>query len=129
MLEIRFEHQAVLGEQWQAWIPLGYLLFLAVTIPIGIWKLDGFGSKLLPSAFAGLMVVGLLGFWFHAKGKLSNRMSTIISTVISQPGQLLATNDDDTTAPLLAPLSFVGLGAMGILISIMRCGKIEQGDK
>jgi len=121
LLEIRFEHQAVLGETWRAWIPLGYLSLMCVIIPIGVFTIDRFGSKLLAVAFSGLMIVGSLGFWFHGKDKLSQRIETIISTIVSQPGRLLETNDQDTTAPLLAPLSLVGLGAMGFLISMMRC--------
>lgn len=124
LLEIRFEHQAVLGETWQAWIPLGYLSLICLLIPFGLIKIDRFGSKILAVAFIGLMVVGTLGFWFHAKGNLSLRFGTIVTTILSRPGQLLETEDQDTTAPLLAPLSLVGLGAMGFLISIMRSGDL-----
>lgn len=124
LLEIRFEHQAMLGETWQAWIPLGYLTLLAFVIPIGLITIDRIGSKLLAIAFVGLIIVGSLGFWFHAKGKLSQRLRAILTTVQSQPGQLLTNGDvDDTTAPLLAPLSLVGLGTMGLLISILRTGE------
>jgi hypothetical protein len=126
LLEIRYAHQAVLGEAWQSWIPLGYLALMCIVIPFGMIAIDRFGSKLLAIAFAGLLIVGCLGFWFHAKGKLQLRFGTVVTTVLSEPGQLLETEDQDTTAPLLAPLSLAGLGAIGILVSILRSREIRS---
>lgn len=123
LVEIRFEHQAVMGEKWQAWIPLAYLGFMAICIPLGLLTLRSFGGKLLALVFGGLVVVGLCGFWFHAKATPLPAIQKVIKTITSQPGQLLQ-SDDDFSAPLLAPLSLVGLALMGILISLLNLDQL-----
>lgn len=118
LLEVRFEHQAILGEKQQAWIPLVYSVFMCVAIPIGLATKSNIGVKFLVSSFIGLASVGLLGIWFHAGNKPEVRISAIMKTATSRPGELVST-DDDSAAPLLAPFALVGLGAMGVLISLL----------
>ena len=129
LVEIRFEHQSVLADQWQAWIPLAYLAFMVFAIPMGLrihWK---FGRKILAGVFGALAVVGLCGFWFHGKGKPLPAIKRIVTTVLSQPGQLLQiAADEDFSAPLLAPLSLVGLGVMGILISLWNHNQPQPAE-
>jgi hypothetical protein len=118
LLEVRFEHQAILGEKPQAWIPLAYCGFMLVAIPVGLATKNTFGVRFLVSSFIGLAVVGLMGVWFHAGQKPDVRISAIIKTATSTPGEMVAT-DDDSGAPLLAPFALFGLGAMGVLISLL----------
>ena len=113
LMDIRYEHRAVLGEKWQAWIPIVYLAVSLVLVPIGILTIRRIGRILLTVMFAGLIAVGALGFWFHAQGKPVARVITFAQTVMREPGHL--DSDDDSLPPILAPLALVGLGAIGIL--------------
>lgn len=125
VVEIRFEHQAVLADKWQAWIPVFYLAIMAVAIPIGVVFSDRrICCKLLAAAFCGLAAVGAAGFWLHAKGNPVRGVQRILATITSPPGQLLESGEDDPIAPLLAPISLVGLGAIGAVVSLME---MKQG--
>jgi hypothetical protein len=37
MVEIRFEHQAVLAKKWQAWIPLAYTSSMLAAGPLALF--------------------------------------------------------------------------------------------
>ena len=120
-VEIRFEHSAVMGEKWQAWIPCAYLPALLVLIPIGLIFFRRFGRNLLVVLFACLIVVGTLGFWFHSKGKPVEKVWHVIATDLEQPGHIKDSDDDEDTAPpILAPLSLAGLGTIGVLVSFLN---------
>jgi hypothetical protein len=113
LMDIRYEHRAVLAEKWQARIPIFYLSASLLLVPVGILSLRRIGRHLLGVLFAGLIVVGCLGFWFHAQGKPVARITSFIQTIMRAPGHLEA--DDESVPPILAPLALVGLGAIGIL--------------
>lgn len=123
LAEIRFEHQAVLAEKWQSWIPIAYLSSMLLVGPIGILTIEKFGRILLVILFAGLMILGIVGFGFHSQGKPLARLNNVISVDLSRPGQLTASDSNDTVPPLLAPLSLVGLGAIGVLTSLWKSRK------
>src|SRR3954469_2709630 len=114
LAEIRFEHREVLGETWRGWIPLGFLaLLLAVGGPAWLKWRSG-GRKVLSALFAGAIVVGAAGFWFHSGGRPARAMQRIASAWSLKPG------DDGGekpggAPPALAPLAFVGLGLLGVL--------------
>lgn len=115
LVEVRFEHQAVLGVKWQSWIPIIYLSSMLLLGALGIATFRRFGCYLLIGIFIGLAVVGLLGFWFHSKEKPIQKVAEIVSTDLSAPGHLKEQSDEDTNPPVLAPLALVGLGAIGVL--------------
>lgn len=118
LLDIRYEHRAVLAEKWQAWIPILTLSTSLVLLPIGIVMLRKLGRQLLTLIFAALIVTGCLGFYFHSQGKPVERMTRLFQTVMQPPGHLQP-SDDDSAPPILAPLALVGLGAIGILASLL----------
>lgn len=120
LAEIRFEHQAVLADKWQSWIPIVYLSLMLIAGLIGVLTLETVGRKLLVVAFSGLVVLGFLGFTFHSQGKPLQRLSNVMLVDFSRPGQLTAGDNSDIVPPILAPLSLVGLGAIGILTSIWK---------
>lgn len=125
LMEIRYEHRAALGEKWQSWIPLIYLLASLVLMPVGIIWIRKFGRHLLMALFAGLVVVGGLGFWFHADNKPIDKVTHLILTDLRVPGHL-EQSDDDTSPPILAPLALVGLGAIGILVVFWKHPSEEE---
>lgn len=120
LIEIRFQHSVVMGEKWQSWIPVLYLTILLVLVPIGLVFYRRFGRNLLIALFSGLIVVGTLGFWFHSKNKLIQAVQHVIATDLEQPGHIkLSDEDEETNPPLFAPLSLAGLGAIGVLVSLL----------
>lgn len=121
LVEIRFEHQVVLGEKWQPWIPIIYLMLMTIIIPTGVLFFKGFGRGLLIFSFIGLALVGMLGFWFHSKGKPIESVVSIVETDFKRPGHIyLDGSDDESKPPVLAPLSLVGLAAIGVLMSLWQ---------
>lgn len=125
VVEIRFEHRVVLSEKWQSWIPVVYLLFMSVLGTVCMIFFKKFGRKLLALCFIGLAVVGSLGFWFHAKGKPLEKVVGIVATDFKEPGHLEEA-DEEQVAPVLAPLSLVGLAAIGAILCLWRS---ENGVK
>lgn len=120
LVEIRFQHSVVMGEKWQSWIPVIYLTALLVLVPIAMVFFRRFGRNLLIVLFSGLTVVGTLGFWFHSKNKPIQAVSHVIATDLEQPGHVKISNEDEeTNPPLFAPLSLAGLGAIGVLVSLL----------
>ncbi|MBX9769786.1 MAG: hypothetical protein K2X29_00355, partial [Candidatus Obscuribacterales bacterium] len=110
----------VMGEKWQSWIPILYLTTLSFLVPFGMVFYRRFGQNLLITLFSGLIVVGTLGFWFHSKNKPIQAISHVISTDLEQPGHIKISNEDEeTNPPLFAPLSLAGLGAIGVLVSLL----------
>lgn len=120
LVEIRFEHSVVMGEKWQPWIPIVYLITMLVLLPLGMLFFRRFGRALLSALFIGLVVVGTLGFWFHCKNKPIEAVRHVIATDFEQPGHIKISNDDEeTNPPVFAPLSLAGLGLIGLLVSLM----------
>ncbi len=120
VVEIRFEHSAVMGEKWQAWIPCIYLPIMLILMAVGIVFFRKFGKPLIVGLFAGLLVLGSLGFWFHSKAKPVASVLRVIATDFEEPGHLKAAEDqEETNPPVLAPLSLIGLGIIGILASLL----------
>lgn len=102
LAEIRFEHQAVLADKWQSWIPIAYLSSMLVVGLFGVLTIEKFGRTVLVVLFSGLMVLGIVGFGFHSQGKPFERLRNVVSIDFSRPGQLTASDSNDTVPPLLA---------------------------
>jgi Na+/melibiose symporter-like transporter len=120
LLEIRFQHSVVMGEKWQSWIPVIYLMTLLVLVPLGMIFFRRFGRNLLIILFSGLAMIGIFGFWFHSKNKPVQAVLHVIATDLAQPGHIKISNEDEeTNPPLLAPLSLAGLGTIGVLASLL----------
>lgn len=128
LVEIRFEHQAVLGEKWQSWIPIVYLSSMLLLGTLGMATFRRIGRRLLIGCFIGLAIVGLLGFWFHSKEKPIQKVAEIVTTDLSTPGHLREQSDEDTTPPVLAPLALVGLGAIGVLVCFLLPQSLKWND-
>jgi hypothetical protein len=134
MMELRFEHMDVLGDHWQAWVPI---VFSGVMIVVGIWGLyfwERGGRKVLFWAFAVSIIVGLLGVWFHDKGKPWESVTVVAQAwqtpIVKHRRRQKETNQpaparpddakeggkkEEKPNPPLAPLSFSGMGLLGML--------------
>jgi hypothetical protein len=120
LVEIRFEHQAVLVDKWQAWIPIVYLALSLLFGSVALVCLRSFGKNLLIVLFSGLAVIGIAGFCFHSLGKPVKQVSEVVSVDFSPPGQLKPDDGEDSHPPVLAPLALVGLGLLGILTCLIK---------
>jgi hypothetical protein len=112
LTEIRFEHRAVLIDDWCPWIPLGICAAMLVLIPLAeaLWKRGG--RTILKVAYGLTIAVGMLGLYFHSEGHLLQRLSdlALVMTNLDAGASLNA-----AYPPLLAPCSFIGLGIVGWL--------------
>lgn len=118
-IEVRFEHQAVLGRRWQAWLPLGYCAFVFLMGPVSLALWNRGGRRLLLICFSVAPLIGTLGFWFHSKGDPWRSVCTVMKVVCMQPGRIPLGVDGP---PALAPLALVGLGLMGVVICSANLG-------
>jgi hypothetical protein len=102
MWEMWYSHYRGNFHRWPMVIPMAYpplfmaagFLLLATTAPWALWTYGAFA--------AGLVLVGLLGFFFHLQGIARQTGGWNLDNVMVGP-------------PSLAPLSFAGLGALGLL--------------
>lgn len=123
--DIRIEHNQVLIEMWQAWIPVVFSLAMLVLIPLGIFRWRNAGRKLLLVCFLVSTVVGGAGAILHMKEKPAEAIQHVLSIWAQQPGvspQVSVTGNSTSGTPkrrehwppLLAPLAFAGLGLIGM---------------
>src|SRR5260370_9305627 len=78
LVEIRFEHRAVLGEAWQSWIPLFYSGGMVALGAGGLARWHRGGRQALRVGFAAAFLIGLLGLWFHSCGHPLSRLLQLL---------------------------------------------------
>lgn len=116
LLEVRFAHKVVLAEKWYAWVPIVYFAVMLVVIPIGMFTIrKAFARLLLATTFGIAVLVGITGSLLHTKGHPLQHVVNMVKTDLAEPGHLSAEEDGP---PPLAPLSLVGLGLIGVLVSL-----------
>lgn len=113
LMEIRFEHRAALGEGWQSWIPIIYTGGMLVLGTAALARWDRGGRRSLLVGFAAACFVGLLGLWFHSDGHPVSGVLQVFEAWTLRPGADGGIKSGGP--PVLAPLSFVGVGSMGML--------------
>lgn len=118
-IEVRFEHQAVLGKRWQAWIPLFYCGLFMLTGPAGLLLWNRGGRIFLLTYFSLAPVIGAMGFWLHSKGDPWRAVCNVVKVVCMVPGKVALDVDGP---PVLAPLALVGLGLLGLVICNANLG-------
>jgi len=116
LLEIRFQHRAALVDDWRPWIPIVFCSLMIYLIPVAgiFWHKEG--KMLLIGAFCLTMVLGMIGVYFHSDGHLIEHLMELMRVWIIPPkeGAEIAAH----YPPILAPLAFVGLGAIGLLFCL-----------
>ena len=112
VVDLRFEHVEAVHEHPISWTPIIYSGLMINLGIVGLIAWDRGGRQVLQAAFVAAFVVGLLGFWFHNHGHLIHGV-----TVLSAWNRPLQHTD---APPPLAPLSFLGLGLIGLLACARR---------
>ena len=123
LVEVRFEHQAVLGKKWQAWIPIAYTLAMLVAGGFGLALWGRGGHMIVKLGFGIAPLVGLTGFWLHSKGDPWMAMCMVLKVVCMMPGKIPL---DGGGPPVLAPLALVGLGLLGMVICQANCDEVAD---
>ncbi|HEY9677757.1 MAG TPA: hypothetical protein V6C76_07095 [Drouetiella sp.] len=116
--EIRFEHRAALVDEWRPWIPIVWSAVMPMLIMLEAWSNRLVRRRMLASLYILTIGIGLLGVYFHADGKFVERIGELIYVWTSslETGSMLPARH----APILAPLSFVGLGLLGLFVLLER---------
>ncbi|MEA3145412.1 MAG: hypothetical protein QOI53_839 [Verrucomicrobiota bacterium] len=113
LVEVRFDHRFVVGEDTVGWIPIFYSIMMMVASLIGLFFWRRGGRQVLFVGFLLAIFVGLAGFWFHTNGRLLRSVQHELSAWVRKvPG--------DEKPPALAPLAFTGLGILGAFACAKR---------
>jgi hypothetical protein len=116
MLDIRFEHRQVVGEEKIAWVPIFYSMAMLFLIPAGVLFFKKGGKHLLTICYAGALIVGTLGIYMHSNGQLIARLVDVLS--VWQKWGAAAETNAPFYPPILAPFSFLGLGSIGLFLNL-----------
>jgi Na+/proline symporter len=108
LVQVRFDHRSVLGEDIVPWIPIVYSILMIVVSALGLLFWDRGGRKALLMGFLLGILVGLAGFWFHTNGRLVRSVQHEFSAWVRKI-------PDEDKPPALAPLAFAGFGVLGAL--------------
>jgi hypothetical protein len=118
LCEIRFEHRAVLVDDWRPWIPIIACGAMLVLIPLAGMLWERGGRHVLIATYLVCMLLGLLGLFFHAEGHLLQRLGEIFSVLTTSPE--VGSSVKALHPPLLAPGAFCGLGLIGLIFCVQE---------
>lgn len=113
LVQVRFDHRSVLGEEVVAWIPILYSILMIVVSALGLLFWNRGGRQALQMGFLLGILVGLAGFWFHTNGRLVRSVQHEFSAWVRKI-------PDEDKPPALAPLAFAGFGVLGALACSKR---------
>jgi hypothetical protein len=117
LLDVRLEHVSVVRQHWIGWTPMIYSgLMIIVSCAAMIRWSRGWRRRLF-WCYAAAFAVGAAGFWLHSNGHPDQALMHVLAAWYS--------NSPHRGPPALAPLSFGGLGLMGMLASAERL----QGER
>jgi hypothetical protein len=115
MIDIRWEHRVELAHQWETWIPLVYIGLMLIAGVVGLYRWNRWGRRILQVGFSLALIVGVLGTWFHSKGDPVGTFRRVLTAWVVPLGADGGIKTD-STPPEMAPLAFVGLGLIGLLV-------------
>lgn len=79
LFELRFQHQAVLGEHLIAWSPIIYSGLMAIISLAALFFWERGGRRVLFWAFAAALIVGTVGFWQHNEEHFGQRIAGVFT--------------------------------------------------
>jgi hypothetical protein len=113
LVQVRFDHRSVVGEDALAWIPIVYSVLMIIASGVGLLLWRHGGRQVLLFGFLLAIVVGLAGFWYHTNGRLVRSVQHEFSAWVRKI-------PDEDKPPALAPLAFAGFGLLGALACARR---------
>jgi hypothetical protein len=116
LTDIRLEHVDVVRKHWIPWIPILYSGLMALLSILALVRWTPGARRIVFWLSLLAFVVGGVGFWYHNDGKI---VDAARSAARAWYDPKLKHPDD--MPPPLAPLSFAGLGLLGLLATARRC--------
>jgi len=113
LVEVRYDHRSVVGENAVGWIPIVYSILMIIVSVVGLLFWGRGGRQALLVGFLLAILVGLTGFWFHTNGHLGRSVKHELSAWVRKI-------PDEDKPPALAPLAFAGFGILGALACAKR---------
>ncbi len=120
--DLRYEHVDKVRHFWEAWIPIAYSGAMVLACLAGLLLWERHGREALFYAFALGLIVGGLGFWLHNRGHLWRDLDFVLEA-------WTRFEHHKDTPPTLAPLSFCGLGLLGMLACAARFQPASRAQK
>ncbi len=122
-LDIRYDHNHVLRHWTIAWAPIVYsaVMVVAGAVSLAFWDKGGRATMLW--LFAAGAIVGVVGFWLHNMGHPISGLGVMLAPWAGQRP------DPQSRPPVLAPLAFAGLGALGWAACLRRFQEPEAAAK
>ncbi|HEX4797408.1 MAG TPA: hypothetical protein VH370_26675 [Humisphaera sp.] len=114
MMDIRVEHVDVVHRRSVAWLPILYCGLMAVASVGATFVWNSRARRLMIVLFLLAFLVGGTGFFLHNQGHIGEAITGPVHAWIDPK---MSHSD---SPPQLAPLSFAGLGMIGILASLRR---------
>jgi hypothetical protein len=114
MMDIRVEHVDAVRERSIAWLPIIYAGAMALICTAAFVFWNKTVRLILIPLFLLAFIVGGMGFYFHNQGNLKDVLNNSVNAWTS------STMDHPDGPPEVAPLSFAGLGMIGVLVSLKR---------
>jgi hypothetical protein len=114
MMDIRVEHVDAVRERSIAWLPIIYSGVMAIACGAGFVFWSKTARLILMPLFLLAFIIGGMGFYFHNEGNLKEVLKNSVNAWTDP------TMDHPDGPPQVAPLSFAGLGMIGILASLKR---------
>jgi hypothetical protein len=113
LIQVRYDHRSVIGEDAIGWIPIVFSIVMIVVSLFGLlfWRRGGRG--VLKGFYFLAIVIGLVGFWYHTNGKVVRAVQHDLSAWIRKI-------PDEDKPPAFAPLAFAGFGLLGLLACAKR---------
>ena len=115
LTDVRLEHVDRVRHQWIPWIPIIYAGVMAVLCLIAVVAWKPMTRRLVFWLSLLAFVVGGLGYWYHNDGNVVGPMTQAAGAWYDP-----AVKHPEDAPPALAPLSFAGLGLLGLLASAKR---------
>lgn len=122
LLEIRYTHREVLGAEPLSWTPLVYSGVMLFAGGLGLLLWEHGGRKTLFWGFAIGLIIGPLGLWLHTLKQPVRGLQRELSAW-TQPIKSEEKHEEDAALerpPVMAPLSFFGLGLLGMVACASR---------
>jgi hypothetical protein len=120
MVEIRFEHREVMAERWETYIPLVYCAAMLMLGAVGLYAWHTWGRLLLLVGFGLAFAIGAMGLWLHSDGQPAKSLRRVLIAWTLPPGDNGGVKPQLSGPPVMAPLAFLGLGAIGMIACARR---------
>ncbi len=113
LIQVRFDHRSVIGEDLIGWIPIVFSIVMIIVSFFGLLFWTRGGRQILSIFYFLAIVTGLVGYWYHTHGRVVRAVQHDLSAWVRKI-------PDEDKPPAFAPLAFAGFGLLGLLACSKR---------